>query len=73
MALVTKERSPAEAASWTKALVFGLPKEYGSKRTTQAVRWQKYKEEITLNNLTTAVLQAAMVRTYFARFHDSSS
>ena len=73
MALVTKERSPAEAASWTKSLVFGLPKEYGCKRSTQAVRWQKYKEEITLNNLMTAVLQAAMVRIYFARFHDSSS
>ena len=61
MALATKVRSPEDASAWTKALVFGAAKEYGKKRSSQAARWQKYREDITCNNLTTAVLQSALV------------
>ena len=64
MALVTKVKSPDEATAWTRALIFGVPTEYGRKRSSQSARWLKYREDITLNNLTTAAFQSALVRTY---------
>ena len=70
MASVTEVKSPEKAAAWTKALIFGVPTEYGRKRSSQDARWLKYRGDITLNNLSTAVLQAAMVCTciYMSQF-----
>ena len=70
MASVTEVKSPEKAAAWTKALIFGVPTEYGRKRSSQDARWLKYRGDITLNNLSTAVLQAAMVCicTYMPQF-----